>query len=452
MRIKIPEGAKTIIHTLTRAGYEAFVVGGCVRDSLLGIEPHDWDICTNAAPLSVKETLSGFRIIETGIKHGTVTVLIDGESYEVTTYRKDGDYSDHRRPDTVEFVSNLKEDLSRRDFTVNAMAYNDSEGLIDPFNGQDDLTKHMIRCVGNADHRFEEDALRVLRALRFASTYQFSIDPGTAAAIHRNTRSLEYVAQERIYTELCKLLVGAGALDILLSYSDVIAQIIPEMKSCVGFRQNNRYHCYTVYGHIAHSVAAYKGSDVTTKLALLLHDIGKPQCYSENETGGHFYDHARISRDLAKAVLDRFKVDNQTRHDVPELVLFHDADIKPTPRTVRKWLNRIGEVQLRRLLDVREADIAAHAPGTQEAHLKECLEERRVLEEVLAEASCFSLKDLKITGNDLMALGYKEGPQIGRTLRALLEAVMSDEIPNEHEQLMLMATKMQADGLQKGDR
>ena len=434
--IAIPKGAQEIIAALQKNKYEAYVVGGCVRDSLLGKEPHDWDICTNASPVQVKLCLYQHKIIETGLKHGTVTVLIGGDSYEVTTYRKDGEYTDHRRPDSVKFISDLKEDLARRDFTINAMAYNDADGLVDLYGGREDLEKGIIRCVGNADHRFEGDALRVLRALRFASTYGFEIHPSTAAAIHRNARYLEYVAEERIFAELCKLLVGKGAMDILLSFSDVIGQIIPEMRPCMGFRQNNPYHCYTVYGHIVHAVDEYKGDDVIVKLALLLHDIGKPQCYSENETGGHFYDHARVSRDLSGIVLDRFKADNETRHNVTELVLFHDAEIKPSKKAIRKWLNRIGEEQLSRLLEVRRADVKAHSEKNRQKHLDDCGAIDLIIEEVLAEEPCFSVKDLAINGKDLIGLGVPEGTEIGRILNSLLDDVMSERVQNTREELL----------------
>ena len=290
-KISIPKGAKAIILGLRYENHEAYVVGGCVRDSLLGREPKDWDICTSATPQEVKEHLNrcSVRAIDTGLKHGTVTADMErAGKYEITTFRIDGDYSDNRRPDSVTFTESIYQDLSRRDFTINAMAYN-SAGLIDPFHGVDDLKNGIIRCVGNPNDRFGEDALRILRALRFASVYGFSIEKDTAQAIHDNAWRLTNIAAERIHSELCKLLLGNGVLPVLLDYSDVIATIIPEMKPCIGFNQNNKYHQYTIYDHIAHAVSNYTGKDIAVKVALLLHDIGKPCCYTEDENGGHFH-------------------------------------------------------------------------------------------------------------------------------------------------------------------
>ena len=279
-KIRIPRGPGDVMTVLALDGFESYVVGGCVRDSLLGLEPHDWDICTNATPQDVMEifTKRNIKTIETGIKHGTVTVCLHGEQYEVTTFRIDGTYSDGRRPDSVSFTSSLQEDLSRRDFTINAMAYAEVPGLIDPFGGEKALLDKVISCVGNPTDRFGEDALRIMRALRFASTYGFRIDSGTDAAIHQLAPSLCNISSERINAELCKLLCGQGVLDVLLNYSDVITTIIPELAPCVGFEQNNPYHQYNVYDHIAHAVTNYKGNDISIKVALLLHDIGKPQC------------------------------------------------------------------------------------------------------------------------------------------------------------------------------
>ena len=278
-RICIPRGASDVMTVLALDGFDSYVVGGCVRDSLLGLEPHDWDICTNATPNEVLRTFArrNVKIIETGIKHGTVTVCLSGagEQYEVTTFRIDGEYSDGRHPDSVSFTPSLLEDLARRDFTMNAMAYNEVTGLIDPFGGEKALQHNEISCVGNPADRFQEDALRVMRALRFASTYGFSIEANTAAAIHQFAPHLNDIAVERIQAELCKLLLGKGVLEVLLGYSDVIAAIIPEISPCIGFDQKNRYHEYTIYDHIAHAVANYTGDDISIKVALLLHEIGR---------------------------------------------------------------------------------------------------------------------------------------------------------------------------------
>lgn len=429
--IKVKFGAQFLVSGLRKAGYEAYVVGGCVRDSLLEKEPHDWDICTSATPDEVKQVFEGSVTYDTGVKHGTITVLsADGKPYEVTTFRVDGTYSDNRHPDSVEFVTSIQKDLSRRDFTINAMAYND-DGLVDFFGGRKDLDAKLIRCVGNADERFQEDALRVLRALRFASTYGFSIEPETAAAVHRNAPLLGNIAAERIRDELCKMLFGKWVLDILLEYSDVIATVIPEIRPCIGFDQNNRYHQYTVYDHIAHAVANYKGNDLSVKVALLLHDIGKPQCYTEDERGGHFHGHGVPSRDIAEVVVDRLRFDNKTKQEVLDLVLYHDSVIEPQPKVVRRWLNKIGEKGFRQLLNVRMADILAHAEGTQESRIERCLALDRILEEVIANEQCFSMKDLAVNGEDIMrATGLPQGKAVGDTLRYLLDCVISGELEN----------------------
>lgn len=443
-RISIPKGARAILLNLRYENHEAYVVGGCVRDSLLGKEPKDWDICTSATPDEVKELMHrhGIKTIDTGLQHGTVTVDMGTVGkYEVTTFRIDGNYTDGRHPDYVEFTESIYKDLSRRDFTINAMAYN-SAGLIDPFHGRDDLQAGIIRCVGNPDERFEEDALRILRALRFAATYGFSIEEQTAAAIHKDAWMLKRIAAERINGELCKMLLGDGILNVLLNFSDVIATIIPEMEPCIGFEQNNKYHQYTVYEHIAHAVANYKGTDVSVKVALLLHDIGKPQCYTEDENGGHFHGHGVPSRDIAEQVLDRLRFDNKTKQEVLELVLYHDTMIEPTPRTVRKWLHKLGERRFSQFLDVRMADILAHAEGTQESRIERCIALGSIMSEVLEAEQCFALKDLQINGRDIMNLGIEQGKRVGEILNSLLDEVISGALENEHNTLMQRAVEL----------
>lgn len=431
-KIRVPHGAKSIVMGLRYANHEAYVVGGCVRDSILGREPKDWDICTSATPTEMKEHFGrlGIQTIDTGLKHGTITAkLSNGELYEVTTFRVDGNYSDSRHPDSVEFVDSVYKDLSRRDFTINAMAYN-SAGLVDPFHGREDLERGVITCVGNPDDRFAEDALRILRALRFASTYSFRIDDETAKSIHKNKDSLRNIAAERIQSELCKMLCGDGVLQVLLDFSDVMAVIIPELKPCIGFEQNNRYHQYTVYEHIAHAVANYKGADMSVKVALLLHDIGKPLCYSEDENGGHFHGHAVPGRDIAETVMNRLRFDNKTKEDVLELVLYHDALIEPTPKTVKRWLNKIGEHRFSQLLDIRMADIHAHAEGTQESRIDRCIALGVIMSEILEKEQCFSMKDLAIKGKDILSLGVPEGKLVGEILRHILDMVINGELEN----------------------
>lgn len=438
MNIIIPKDVEKIIEHLNSAGYEAYVVGGCVRDSIMEKTPHDWDICTSATPEVVKSLFS--HTTDYGMKHGTITVFADKEGYEITTFRAETDYSDHRHPDTVEFVADLKSDLSRRDFTINALAYNNESQLIDMFNGLDDIRNQMIRCVGNADERFKEDALRILRALRFAATLGFDIEDKTSEAIHYNVHLLKYIAEERKRDELMKLLGGNYTTKILLEYSDVIAEVIPEIQLCIGFNQNNRYHCYDVYEHMVHAVE--NGITPIEKFALLIHDIGKPHCYTEDKNGGHFYGHPAISEEIAKDVVDHLKFDNDSKKAVLELVKYHDIEIPVTKKSVLKLLNRLGEERALQLMDIKLADILAHAPGTQDALIEKWKIFNRLLGEVLVEGNCFSRKNLAVNGNDIKALGVSEGPEIGRIIQTLMGEVMSEQLANEKEVLLNRANEL----------
>lgn len=444
----IPSAAQRIINALEAAGFEAYVVGGCVRDSILRREPHDWDICTSATPEEVIDSLRGCHIIETGIKHGTVTVMMEDEPYEVTTFRVDGNYSDNRHPDSVEFVRDIKEDLARRDFTINAMAYNPKTGLIDPFNGRADLERHIIRTVGAAARRFSEDGLRILRALRFASTYGFMIDEETSMTMRTLLFLLDDISAERIRTELSKLLSGENVLNVLLNYADVICRIIPEMCPCVGFDQNNKYHQYTIYGHIAHAVSNYHGDDEAVNVALLLHDIGKPYCYTEDENGGHFHGHAVPSRNIAEDVLNRLKFDNKTKDAVLELVLYHDTVMEPTAKVVRKWLGKLGVERFTQLMDIRLADIQAHAEGTQESRIERRNALLSLMREVLDQEQCFQLRDLAINGRDVMSLGVPEGERVGALLRHTLNMVIEGNIDNDHDALMRYVERLNSHWLE----
>lgn len=437
-KIYTPGGAGYLLNVLDYHFRSAYLVGGCVRDALLGKIPHDWDICTSAKPDEVLEVMSEHNIktIETGRKHGTITANLNGENYEITTFRIDGEYSDNRRPDHVEFVDDIVEDLSRRDFTINAMAYNYYEGLIDPWGGYSDLCNSLIRCVGNPDDRFREDALRILRALRFASTYGFTIEEETAAAIHRNKELLKNISAERIREELCKMLCGKGVLDILLEYKDIMAVIIPELAPCIGFDQNNPYHIYDVYDHIAHAVANYKGSDISIKMALLLHDIGKPKCYSEDEKGGHFYGHSLPSTDYARVITEHLKFDNQTKDEIIKLVLYHDSDIYPGSKSVKRWLNKIGFDLLNKLVFVKIADISAHSEINQNSRRDEILGVKLIAKDIINKQQCFTIKSLAVNGYDIMGLGLPSGPNIGCVLDWLLCQVLDEEIENEHDALI----------------
>ena len=433
--IKIPQGAQEIISRLTSNGYKAYVVGGCVRDSIRKVPPHDWDICTSATPDQVKACIQA-DTIDTGIRHGTITVKASDGNYEVTTFRVDGDYSDGRRPDSVSFTTDVTEDLARRDFTMNAIAYNDIDGLIDPFEGGFHILSELIHCVGDPDERFREDSLRVMRALRFSATLGFKISHPTAAAAKRNAASVRNVSAERIYSELTQIVCGKYGGDVLLKYPEIFCEIIPELKSCYGFDQNSKFHQYTVYDHIAHAVSNYTGDDACIKYALLFHDIGKPLCYTEDQNGGHFKGHNLCSYDLARNIMTRLKFDSNTFDEVSLLVLHHDAIIDPEPKVVRRWLRRIGEPSFRRLIEVRIADIMAHANGTYEERLDRAYRLKAILEEVISEDQCFSLKNLKVSGYDLIELGIPQGKAIGNILDILLTRVIDGELENNRDILL----------------
>lgn len=441
IEISLPHGATKIINLLTKRGFDAYVVGGCVRDSLYNIPPKDWDICTNAKPEEMLRCFNGFKVIETGLKHGTITIVLDDGAYEVTTFRTDGTYSDNRHPDEVLFTNDLYKDLERRDFTINAMAYNPTVGLVDPFGGLTDLADRRIACVGHADDRFNEDALRIMRALRFSSCYGFDIEKSTEESIHKNVGLLNNIAVERITQELIKLLGGMDVLPVLLNYSDVITTIIPELSPCVGFDQNNKYHQYTVYDHIAHAIDHYvfRGDDIVVKMALLLHDIGKPFCYSEDERGGHTYEHNIMSHKIARQVVERLRFDRRTQNEIVELVLCHDDKIEPTPKAIKRLLNRLGEKQLYRLLHMRFCDCMAHTAGTQNEFIRKCTESFDILTCIIDEAQCFNLKHLAINGTDLINAGIPEGRQIGRILNKLLDLVIDGTIQNQREPLLELA-------------
>lgn len=437
--INIPIGAKAILQGLKWAHYDAFLVGGCVRDGLMGVKPKDWDICTSATPDEMKAFFAshGVRTIDTGIKHGTITAnMEEAGCFEVTTFRIDGSYSDGRHPDEVKFTDNIEQDLSRRDFTINAMACNE-DGLVDPFGGVNDLKNKIIRCVGNPDERFEEDALRILRAMRFSAIYNFSIEEKTSLAIHQNKDKLLRISAERIQSEITKMICGKNILQVLLDYSDVIAVVFPEMNKCIGFNQNNRFHQYDVYEHIAHAVSNYTGKDPIVAMTLLLHDIGKPDCYTVDHKGGHFHGHGARSHDISSNILTRLRFDNKSKRQILELVLYHDSVIEPTMKTVCRWLNKIGQVQFERLLDVRMADIKAHSIDTQASRIERCNSLRVICDEVIRQQQCFQLKDLAIDGHDVMCLlGIKEGPGVGSILNEILGLVLNGDLENKRSCLV----------------
>ena len=434
--VDIPAPVREILETLEAAGHRAWCVGGCVRDALLGRAPEDWDVTTAARP---EETMAlfGDRAVPTGLRHGTVTVRTAAGGVEVTTLRRDGTYRDHRRPESVEFTDSLEEDLRRRDFTVNAMAMDLAGDLHDPLGGRADLAAGILRCVGDPDRRFDEDALRILRGLRFTAQLGLAVDPDTAAAIHRNRALLGDIAPERIWTELKKLVTGAHAAEVLRAYPDVIGVFWPEVLPMVGFDQRNRHHCHDVWEHTLHALAAVP-PEADLRLTVLLHDIGKPNCFTVDEKGqGHFYGHPAESARLAGEMLRRLRADNATTETVVRLVTWHDKNIPRTRSGVARALGKLGERDLRRLLDVKWADNLAQAPEYR-AVQGEIDKAEAILDQLLAEGACVSLRQLAVNGRDLLALGLS-GPAVGRILRTLLDAVLDETLPNQRAALLAAA-------------
>lgn len=435
--MNIPQGPDEILNRLTAAGFQAYAVGGCVRDSLLGTVPGDWDICTSALPEETEACFSDLRVVETGLKHGTVTVIFQGVPYEITTFRSDGNYLDHRRPQQVNFVRTLKEDLLRRDFTINAMAVGLDEEIQDPFGGRQDLTDGIIRCVGDPDTRFTEDALRILRGLRFASRLGFSIAPETAAAMERNKNLLSYVSGERIYKELTGILIGTYAQSVLEQYGGVLAAVLPEIQPSMGFLQRNPFHNRDVWQHTLEALGKSR-PDPIVRWALLLHDLGKPDCFTLDDRGiGHFYGHPQRSMELAKQILDRFHGDKKTRDTICLLVRDHDREAPATIKNARRWIARYGRDNVRLLLEVKRCDCLAHVdtPKTR-ARYNNLMEMTRLIRECLETERCFSVRDLPVKGGDVMALGVPAGPQVGRILEGLLDDVLDGACPPEREALL----------------
>ncbi len=441
MRINIPSQVEFIIQKLTAMGYEAYLVGGCVRDSILGLSPNDWDITTSALPDEIKSTLNDCKLIETGVKHGTITALIDQVPVEVTTYRVDGKYSDNRHPDEVRFTHSLKEDLARRDFTINALAYNHSDGMIDCFGGAEDILNKQIRCVGDPTLRFQEDGLRILRALRFSSVLSFTIEKNTSASVLKSCDLLDNIARERINCEFTKLLCGKKAENVLRDYRLVIEQFLPEISPMAGFEQHNPYHIYDVWEHTLKSVGNIEATPVL-RLTMLLHDIGKPYCYTQDEKGvGHFYGHGEKSTEMAQKILERLKYDSVTIDTVTELVKLHDLPLSAEEKLIRHRLNQLGQKKLRLLLKVKAADAKAQNP-IYGSRLGELHEIETVVDDIIARSLCFSLKDLQVDGADIISLGIPKGPQIGRMLSALLDAVIDGKCKNQFSDLMSYAQAM----------
>lgn len=441
MEIKIPPQAEFVINRLKASGYEAYIVGGCVRDSILGLKPNDWDVTTSALPQEMKSSLAGCKQIETGLKHGTITAIVDNMQIEITTFRIDGEYSDNRHPDEVHFTRKLSDDLARRDFTINALAYDHEAGIIDYFSGIDDLKNRTIRCVGEPNLRFHEDGLRILRAIRFSSTLGFSVEGKTHDSILQNANLLQNIAKERIQTEWNKLLCGKGAVDVLRKYQAVICEFIPEIAAMNGFEQKNCHHIYNVWEHTLKAVDSVDANPIL-RLTMLMHDIGKPFCFTIGEDGtGHFYGHDSISAKMAEIILKRLKYDNNTINQVITLVQYHHTALTPDKKLLLRWLARLGEQNLRLLLKVKAADILAQNPKYSD-RLNDLKKIETALNNIIDEKLCFSLKDLQIKGKDLILLGIPEGQKIGIILSSLLEDVMTNKCENEHSVLINRALLM----------
>lgn len=433
--MNIPEPVKRILKALEEHGHEAHCVGGCVRDSLLGREPGDWDVATSALP---EETMALFpgRAAPTGLRHGTVTVREGTLPVEVTTFRTDGRYTDRRRPDSVAFTRSLRDDLSRRDFTVNAMGLDLRGTLTDPFGGREDLKNRLLRCVGNPEERFQEDALRILRCLRLAAVLGFDLEEETAQELPACRKLLRDVAAERIQVELTKLLCGPAAAEVLRKFPEVAGTVVPELLPMVGFDQHSRYHCYDVWEHTLHALSEVPAEPVL-RWAVLLHDVAKPRCYTRDERGGHFYGHPTVSAEMADAILRRLKFDNATREAVITLVLWHDREIPRTEKSIRRALRKLGAARLRELTEVKRADNLGQAPAYR-ARLKDVEQIQRIMKDLLARDECVSMRQLAVNGRDMLALGLR-GPEIGATLEELLSAVVDGDLPNQRSALLRAA-------------
>ena len=443
MTYRISEEAESVIRALNSAGYSAYIVGGAVRDLVMNKAPHDWDIATSALPGETEKVFEGNRVIETGIKHGTVTVIENGKPFEITSFRIESGYSDKRRPDSVSFTTDLECDLSRRDFTCNALAYHPDEGIVDCFGGISDIENKIIRCVGDPDKRFDEDALRILRALRFASVLGFEIDKETAASLKRNAKLLEYVSSERIFIEISKLLCGINVKEILLDYPDVIFGVFPELAPMKGCAQNHERHIYDVWEHTVCSVSEIR-ADRDLRLAMLFHDCGKPSVKFTDENGiDHFYGHADKSVETADAVLRRMKTSNSIRKHVTDLIKYHGfVPQNLSEKTYGRYIRQLGEETVRELFEVRLADVKAQSPDFLAEEIENNRKGLETLENYLSSNNCFSLRNLAVSGNDLMQIGFSGDRNLGKALNILLDEVIGKKINNEKSALLKRAKEI----------
>lgn len=425
--------ALRVMDQLRQAGYCTVLVGGCVRDFLLGLQPHDYDAATAATPEEMLKVFCGWKVVETGRRHGTLTIFSDGLPVEVTTFRTEGAYTDHRHPDGVRFTRSLEKDLARRDFTVNAMAWR-PEGFVDLFGGQEDLQKKRLCCVGTPGRRFEEDALRMLRGLRFAAQLGFQLDKDTETALRAHFPQLDAVSRERVAEEFLKLICAPGAVQVLLDYPEVIGQIIPELRPAMGFEQHTPYHCYDVYTHCVQAMGGTPPNRIL-RLAALLHDVGKPKTYVVDADGvGHFPEHAQVSAEIAEGVLRRLRLDRATREQVVTLIARHGMRLPVEERVVRRWLSRLGAELFFHLMTLDQADNQAKRPEmvAEPQHWRDLYQ---LAQQVLARSDCLSRTDLAVNGRDALQAGLR-GQEIGRTLERILEDVVEGRLENDRETLL----------------
>lgn len=442
MTMDMPKNVDTAINLLQSAGFEAYAVGGCVRDSLLGKTPNDWDITTSAKPEDMKSVFADFHCIDTGIKHGTVTVVIDGEPLEITTFRLDGEYEDNRHPKSVTFTSDLGADLGRRDFTVNAMAYSKMTGTVDLFGGQNDLKNKIIRCVGDPDRRFNEDALRILRALRFASALDFEIEEKTAQSLLKNRALLGNISEERIAKELLKLVCGKGAKRILTDFAPVLFEILPELQPMYKNSHDNPHHCYDIYEHTLIAVESID-PEPTLRFAMLLHDCGKPAVKKFDENGvAHFYGHQRISAEISAQILARLKVSNKFRDEILFLVSNHDRwELYENTEKMPRYLSKFGLDGVLNLLKVMRADVLAQSPEYR-YRLDQIVDAEETAKNLAAQKPCLSLSELQINGRTLMDIGIPQGRKLGAVLAQLLDEVIDGVTKNTQEALTTRAREI----------
>lgn len=423
----LPPQALFCMEKLQNAGFSVYAVGGCVRDSLLSLTPHDYDLCTNATPEHLQEVFKDLPLVLSGIKHGTVGVIVDHENYEITTFRTEGGYADSRHPDWVRFVGKVEEDLARRDFTVNAMAYNPATGYVDPWGGQQDLKDQVLRTVGDPEQRFREDALRILRGVRFSIRFGLKPEKKTLQAMNDLAHTMEGLSVERIFDELSKILLIAKAEDLLL-FKQVLTAVLPELTPCIGFIQHSRHHIHDVYTHTAH-VVERTPKDPALRWAAVLHDIGKPPCFTMDDRGeGHFYGHASVSAQMADTVLRRLKAPTALREMVVKLIKLHMNPLQPDKKILTRLLSKHGWEAVEKLLLLQQADFGVNTPDYGPVE--------KILDELRQEDACLHIRDLAVNGQDLMALGIDPGPKLGQLLKQLLVQVQEEQLPNEKTALL----------------